>query len=297
MRSVTLYPKVSIIVATFNREKLLREAICSVLAQTYENFELIVIDDGSTDNTSAMVSEFDDARLHYRHLENRGRSCARNAGLQLAKGKYIAFLDSDDLYLPDKLALQVSYLDTHPETGMIYTSAYCIDEKNKLLRCRYKASVSGAIYNKIAYFKPVTITLPTVMVRRDILSQVDGFDEKMSRFEDTDLWRRVSQITPIHAINTYTCKIRTHPGNHLHSQNPEKIIEAIHYYVDKIRCDDKSPTGFSQNHGIGRLYHYYGCALIHVPHMQAYGQQLLAKAFDYWPWYRFSVKAMMRYFR
>lgn len=283
-------PQVSVIIATYNREHFLFEAIKSVLKQTYQDFELIVIDDGSTDNTKTMIAKFDDSRLYYTYQPNRGRSNARNSGLRLAKGRYIAFLDSDDLYLPEKLVLQVKYLDSNPHVGMIYTSAYCIDHKGNLLSHHYKATASGNIYKKIAFFVPVTITLPTVMVRREILAKAGGFDEKMHRFEDTDLWRRIAKITCIDAINTFTCKLRTHDDNILAAQNPKELVDAIHDYVQKIINEDSEQSILSRNCGIGGLYFHYACAMKRVPHLEFLGNELQKIACTYWPWYYLKLQ-------
>ncbi len=276
-----LSPKVSVIVATYNREKYLKEAIISVLEQTYCDFEIIVIDDGSTDNTHIMIESFQDPRLRYIKQENHGRSHARNVGLHLSKGQYIAFLDSDDLYLMHKLALQISYLDTHPKVGMIYTSAYCIDDNGNFISHQYKAKVSGSIYHKIAFFIPVTITLPTVMLRRNIILKAGGFDEKMYRFEDTDLWRRISKITPIDAIDVYTCKLRTHAGNDIKMQNAQQLVNAVHYYVAKILNEDKKTNLLLFNWRIGGLYYYYAHALRRVPDGDVHSHDFLQHAYQY----------------
>lgn len=291
------HPKVSIIIATYNRERFLFEAISSVFAQTYQDFELIIVDDGSTDNTSSMISQFNDARLHYIYQANQGRSHARNAALRLAKGEYITFLDSDDLYLPHKLAIQAAYLDTHAKTGMIYTSAYCIDEDGNLLKHQYDATYSGKIYKQIAFFVPVTITLPTVMLRREILAITGGFDEKMHRFEDTDLWRRISKVTRIDAIHQYTCKLRTHSDNHLLAQEPKHLIHAVHYYAKKIIQEDKRFLSvFELYKGLGGLYYYYASALLAVPGWESYGQKLLNRAYHYWPLHKSpKIKIISRY--
>ena len=162
-------PTVSVIIPTFNRAEFICSAIKSVLKQTYSDFELIVVDDGSTDDTGLRVRQLNDSRLKYIWQPNHGRSHARNRAILEAKGSFIAFLDSDDLYLPEKLALQVDYFNQHPEVSMIYTSAYCINEAGNRLPETYEATVSGHIYQDIAFFRPVTITLPTVMVRRKVL--------------------------------------------------------------------------------------------------------------------------------
>ncbi len=276
-------PTVSIIIATFNREKLLKEAIESVLVQTFSDYELLIIDDGSSDNTRDMIQSFDNPKIKYIYQKNKGRSVARNVGLNLAKGKYITFLDSDDLYLPNKLMMQVKHLDAHPHIGMIYTSAYCMDEDGNKLAHHYRATVSGSIYKKVAFFMPVTITLPTVMVRQKIIRQVGGFDEKMYRFEDTDMWRRLSKITNIHAIDEFSCKLRTHQDNQLLSQNPLEIIKALHYYANKILDEDKEIHWITKYRGIGILYHHYAIAFFRVPEWHQYGKELLQYAYRYWP--------------
>jgi glycosyltransferase involved in cell wall biosynthesis len=280
-RQDEVLPDVSVIIATYNRKMWLGEALESVVNQSYRNIEIIIIDDGSTDDTKSLVMSFNDSRIHYFFQENRGRSAARNVGLQLARGKYIAFLDSDDVYFPEKLAVQLGYLDEHPETGMIYTSAYCINDKGEILSHKYEATISGHIYNKIAFFVPVTITLPTVMVRREIILALGGFDEQMHRFEDTDLWRRISKITRIDAMPEITCKLRTHVDNHLHAQDPQSISNAVHYYVHKILLEDQDRGSAVLNKGISGLYQYYGSALMSVPGWRLIGKELLEHSSQY----------------
>lgn len=276
-------PKVSVIIPTYNRERFIADAVDSVLAQTYDDFEVIVVDDGSSDGTPAILSVYADDRLIHLTQSNQGRSHARNRALAIARGEYIAFLDSDDVYLPSKLALQVSFLDSHPDVGMIYTSAACIDDEGRDIDYRYAASVSGHIYRDIAFFEPVTITLPTVMARRSVFDRVGMFDERMERFEDTDMWRRVSKVTCIHALPIETCKLRTHHDNKLASQNPASILKAIAYYCGKIRKEDKDQPFLVRRKGIARLYLYYGKAFKTVPGWKNSGRMLTAKAYFNWP--------------
>lgn len=276
-------PKVSVILPTYNRERFVDEAIGSVLSQSFADFELIVVDDGSTDQTACRIDELRDPRLIYIFQENKGRSNARNRALAMARGDYIAFLDSDDAYLPDKLALQVAYMDNHPSVGMIYTSARCIDEDGNELQERYVASISGRIYKHIAFFQPVTITLPTVMARKELFTRVGGFDECMDRFEDTDMWRRLSKVTDIHAMIAETCRLRTHRDNHLKSQDPNEIASAIDYYAEKIRREDGDISRREIGRGLASLYVYYGYALLSVPTYAPVGGRLLWKAFWIWP--------------
>ncbi|MBY3167864.1 glycosyltransferase family 2 protein [Rhizobium laguerreae] len=272
-------PTVSVIIPTYNRARFIREAIESVFSQTYRDFELIVIDDGSTDETAKIVRALVDNRLNFIRQENRGRSAARNRAIALARGRYIAFLDSDDMYLPDKLAQQVDYMDSHPEDGMIYTSAMCIDgDGNPLNSQRYEAWADGEIYKQVAFFQPVTITLPTVMVRREVLNAVGGFDEAMDRFEDTDLWRRIAKHYRVGILVEATCILRTHGDNTLRSQDPAKIIEAIEYYVAKIFREDADVGMHFLKNGASRLYGYYGRAFMSVPGWRHQGALLTKRS-------------------
>jgi glycosyltransferase involved in cell wall biosynthesis len=273
--------RVSVIIPTYNRAHYIGESIRSVLSQTYTDLEIIVVDDGSTDDTAAVIANFNDKRLRYIQQENLGRSKARNHGLSVARGHYITFLDSDDVYLPEKIELQVTYLKRHPGTAMVYTSAYCMNDAGVALPHRYEASVSGMIYEHIAFFMPVTITLPTVMTYRDVLDRVGGFDEQMHRFEDTDMWRRISKSYRIDAMPEYTCNLRTHSDNALVSQNPAQIISALEYYAKKILREDTEISLITRRRGLAALYRYYGYALIAVPAFYLDGKRLLRTAYRY----------------
>ncbi|MFS8137094.1 MAG: glycosyltransferase family 2 protein [Thermomonas sp.] len=275
-------PCVSVIIPTYNRAHFVADAVASVLTQDFPDFEVIVVDDGSTDPTAAAMAQFNDPRLVFVQQENRGRSQARNRALEMARGRYIAFLDSDDLYMPGKLALQVDYLERHPDVGMVYTSAHCVDYSGRLLEERYIASVSGWIYKSIAFFRPVTITLPTVMARRELFARAGGFDEKMHRFEDTDMWRRISKLARIDAIPAFTCRLRTHAENSLAAQDPEQIVQALDYYVGKITAEDASMGALTLRRGIGRLYYYYGRAFLTVPEWTLTARKMLRTAYGYW---------------
>lgn len=278
-----LNPVVSIIIPTFNRDKFIGAAVESILEQTYQDFEIIIVDDGSTDRTAEVIRLFPADKLIYIYQTNCGRSNARNYALSIARGRYIAFLDSDDLYLPGKLELQVNYMTEHPEVDMIYTSAYCMDENGNSINHHYDAKVSGRIYKDIAFFVPVTITLPTVMVRRKVFDKVGGFDEKMERFEDTDMWRRISKHFFIGAIAESTCKLRTHRDNSLISQDPQKIVKAVDYYASKIFRDDADVGIITLRKGVSTLYQYYGYALLTQSKWASLGRALLYKALACWP--------------
>jgi len=186
-------PKVSIIIPTYNRGVLLHKAIDSVLAQTFSDYELIIVDDGSTDGTRDVVARYGSGKIRYIFQENKGKSAARNLGIKLADGEYIAFLDSDDMFLPSKLQLQVEVLDAHGSCGFIYSYASNVDESGNLLNYHFEGNLSGWIYPDLLLIKNNCIATPTVMVRAAVLAEIGGFDESMHICEDLDLWRRIAR--------------------------------------------------------------------------------------------------------
>lgn len=271
-------PLVSVVLPTYNRARFIGQAITSALNQTYQNIELIVVDDGSTDDTDRVIATFDDERLRYIKLpKNVGRSAARNQGLDVVRGEFVAFLDSDDYFLPFKTELQVEFFETNPDVHMVYTASGCVVSDDEPIKYFYRAPVSGHLYNEIAFFKPLTITLPTVMLRPEVLTKVGGFDEKMERFEDTDFWRRISKYFKIGAIDEVTCHIRSHEGNHISSFEPATFERAIEYYLQKILSEDRDVDPLILQAGSRRLYELYGSALIGVPGADALSKKLTSK--------------------
>ena len=284
------HPIVSVIIPTYNRAMYLGDAISSVLSQSFEAFEIIIIDDGSTDYTAEIVKKIHDVRLIYIYQSNQGRSNARNHALRIAKGSYVTFLDSDDVYLPNKLAIQVAYLDNNLHVDMIYTSALCMNEAGEKMEHKYEATVSGHIYNDIAFFVPVTITLPTVMVRRTVFDVVGDFDENMHRFEDTDMWRRISKAYYIGALKEYTCKLRTHEDNSLLSQDPKQILLALDYYANKILSEDRKFGIIVLRKGLASMYMYYALAILSVSKWRNIGIKLFWVSVRFWPFPYIALK-------
>lgn len=272
--------KISIIAATYNRSKMLQEAIKSVLDQTYRNFELIIVDDGSTDDTYEVVKSFNSRKIKYIYSDHLGRSVARNKALSVARGKYIAFLDDDDLFLPDKLKKQFEYMEKN-DLDMTYTSAFVIYENGDLSPWRHKATQSGHLYSKIAFYKPLTIILPTVMLKRQVVEKVGNFDENMDRFEDTDYWRRVSKFYEIYAISEPLSKVRIHRRNQL--EEPSRLLESIDYYVTKVFKEDKDSKLFFKLKGASNIFQYYLGPLLRKKKWHHFAYYFFFKAICYYP--------------
>lgn len=180
---------ISIIIPTFNRSNLLVEAVDSVLSQDFVEKEIIVVDDGSTDDTSQQMSQFGN-KMIYIKIKNAGVSKARNIGIERARGEYIAFLDSDDLWLPKKLSYQMEYFEKHPEINICQTEEQWIRRGKRVNPKNIHQKYSGWIFEQCI---PRCIISPSaVMLKRRVLDDVGLFDESMPVCEDYDLWLRTS---------------------------------------------------------------------------------------------------------
>ncbi len=184
-------PKVSVILPTYNRADLLPAAIDSVLGQSFTDFEVLVIDDGSQDDTRRVVAAIPDPRIHYFHQKNSGVSAARNRGLEVARGEYLAFLDSDDLFLPAKLAFQVAQLDADPALGMVAGGFRYIDWQGAWLAER-RPWVFQPNLDLSTVLLGAAIITNSVLLRKDWLERVGDFKVGLSWAEDLDLWLRLA---------------------------------------------------------------------------------------------------------
>ena len=189
--------KVTVIIPTFNRGYCVAESIQSVLDQNFRDFELIVVDDGSADNTAEVINQFSD--IHKISIsKNRGVSFARNLAMKQARGEWIAFLDSDDLWQKDKLAIQMKWIECNPDYHAIYTDEIWIRNGVRVNPMRKHRKYSGDIFR---HCLPLCIVSPSsVLLRGELLSEIGGFDESMPVCEDYDLWLRISMRFPFHFI-------------------------------------------------------------------------------------------------
>ena len=192
MEAAKSNPTVSVVIPTYNRSSTLYYALNSVLNQTFQDFEIFVVDDASTDVTTQLVESFNDPRIHYiRFNENRKAGAARNAGMESAKGKYVAFLDSDDAWLPSKLEKQVALMDNlGDDWGCSYTGAY-VNKKGGITRQRvYKPKLKGDLLKALLMGRFVIWT-PTFMFRRSCLEEVGLMDVTLVRSQDVDFYIRL----------------------------------------------------------------------------------------------------------
>ena len=192
---------ISVIIPAFNSEKSIRRAIESVLAQTYKDYKVIVVDDGSTDNTKTEIEKFGD-KVNYIYQENSGPSVARNTALKYARGEWIAFLDADDAWLPRKLEKQMNLLQRNPELKWCCTNRYQSDSKRKKIVGRIKKiekMLGGKEYFEnyfLAAAKGCPMITTCLVVHSSIFSEVGGFDPKYIRGQDLDMWWRIAHRYP-----------------------------------------------------------------------------------------------------
>ena len=189
-------PKVSVIIPTYNRCDLVQKALQSVFAQTYHDFEVVVVDDGSTDDTRAVVEGR--TRVRYLFQENAGPAKARNVGIRQARGDMIAFLDSDDVWWPEFLKTQVEVLSRYPEVGLVCARSIVGEKESKYFPCTQEPFV-GDLYRKL--FEQSFIRTPATVLRKSCLDVVGGFNESYRCFEDYDLWLRIARKYSIAYVN------------------------------------------------------------------------------------------------
>jgi glycosyltransferase involved in cell wall biosynthesis len=188
-------PRVSVIIPTYNRAAWVAEAVASVLAQTYRDFEVLAVDDGSTDATLEALAPFWRHIIMLRHSRRRGVAAARNLGIAAARGEWLAFLDSDDLWLPEKLSRQMAFARAHPEFLLCQTEEIWIRRGLRVNPPRTHRKEGGQIF--LRCLERCLVSPSAVMVHRRLLEGHGGFDESLPAAEDYDLWLRLSWRHPV----------------------------------------------------------------------------------------------------
>ena len=199
------FAKVSVVVPTYNSARFLGKALQSVLDQSFQDWELIVVDDGSTDNTREVVAAFQDRRIRYVYQENRGAAAALNAGVRSARGAYIAFLGADDRWMPEKLALQVAQLDSLPlNVGMVYSDLHLYSLEDETVLGPFlegRKPPRGRVLSHLLDTDGSFIHPCSSLIRREVFDRVGLFDEGLKTHEDWDLWVRIAGVYEIEALD------------------------------------------------------------------------------------------------
>ncbi|MEH2068022.1 MAG: glycosyltransferase [Nostoc sp.] len=271
-------PNVSVIIPTYQRADLISETIESVLAQTYTDYEIIVVNDGSTDNTKEVLAEFGDW-ITVIHQENQGPSVARNTGIMASQGRYIAFIDDDDLWLPYKLEKQVSCFESNPNIGLVYANIVFFKGNHVSADLWPRRSHPPSVLQDWMLFELNFIPILSVMVRRECLDEVGLFDQTLKYCEDYDLWLRIIEKFPVHFLNKPVGFYRW-TTNSL-SKNKEQIL------LNEIRVKEKA---FSRNLNLKKLplkqlnqafySQYLNLAYFYIHHYQSEKARLILKKYQ-----------------
>ncbi len=229
---------ISVVIPAYNVSKTIAETLNSLLAQTYEDFEVIIVNDGSTDNTVEIVTNFCDSRIKLISQENTGVSAARNRGVSCANGEYLSFLDADDIWMPDKLKEQVEALEENPEAAVAYSWTKLIDISGNTIDTM-QPNYSGRVYSQLLQ-ENFLHSGSNVLIRRDAFVRVGGFNESMSHSEDYDCFLRLAKIYPFAVVKKPHVWYRIYSGSTTSQallEHEQKCKTALEYFFSQAPED------------------------------------------------------------
>jgi glycosyltransferase involved in cell wall biosynthesis len=278
-------PRVSVIIPTYNYSRFLGEAVRSVLKQTFSDFELIVVDDGSTDNTKEVVDSFVDPRIRYIYQENRGVSAAQNTGIKASSGEYIAILGADDMWLPENLEFKVKVLDSRPEVGLVCSDGYIFDDGTGLTLGKMWHLYFPGLDPRIASRWPLRELLSRsgsfirpqfTVLRREVFTEVGYFDESLRIGEDWEMFIRAVQCFPVEVLDV--------PLGYRRKHSAALTASRIRMYPEVLRTFDKvlhnnslSKADFALvKRGLAYTHYEYAREMIVNGQMNAGRKKLLA---------------------
>ncbi len=230
---------VSVVIPTYNLATHVKDAIESVLRQTYRDFELIVVDDGSTDNTEFVVTSYGD-KVIYVKQSNRGVSAARNRGIKISRSKYVAFLDADDLWAPEKLEEQVPFLEQDPDVGLVYSDASVVHEGRNIAASYLESRPAGSGYVFDQIIQSFIILPSSAIVRRSCFDEVGLFDETLVVVQDLDLWLAICYRWKVALVPKPLVVKRDRPGS-LSSDPLLVAAENVRVYEKALRILPNMP--------------------------------------------------------
>ena len=252
-------PKVSVILPTYNRVNYLLESVNSILEQSFTDFELIISDNASTDNTEEIVKGIKDKRIVYnRNAKNIGVSRNYNKCLELCTGEYIQIFSDDDIMMKDCLSKSVSILDGNLDVGLVHTDIKMIDAQGKIISNSHWANMawkkwatvhnSSKLFNKETYHKYLyriqnIICMPTVMIRKSIISKIGYMDEALKVLVDLDYWLKITLFSDVYFINEKLVYYRTHPGStYLHDSSIDVNKRELEHIKNSLKNNFSEST-------------------------------------------------------
>jgi len=246
-------PLISVVIPVYNGEKTIKETIDSVLNQTFSDFELLVINDGSQDSTLTIVSTIQDPRLKVFSYTNAGLSATRNRGISLAKGKYISFIDADDLWTSDKLESQLKALQENPEAAVAYSWTNHIDESGQFLRSGPQQTFNGDVYARLL-LEDFIGNGSNPLIRAQAFAEVGNFDESLLAVEDWDMWLRLAARYHFVAVPSAQILYRVFVGSM--SFNVRKMEVASLRVIEKAVAAAPKAVGHLKQVSLANRYKY-----------------------------------------
>ena len=232
-------PTVTVFMAAYNAREYIREAINSILNQTYNNFELLIVDDGSTDDTSLILKEFDDERIRIiENKKNQGLTYTRNIALTEAKGEFLAIMDSDDVSLPDRLKIQIAAFRINPSLALYGGQAKVIDYNSKEIGMIHESETDPELL-KIRLLFQNTFVHSSVMMRTEVFREMNGYQEQFA--EDYDLFLRIAHKYPVANSSAFVVLYRTHDNN-ISRKHGNEIVNRLLPIKEKVLIRSGLPS-------------------------------------------------------
>jgi glycosyltransferase involved in cell wall biosynthesis len=243
-------PKVSVVVPSYNAMTYLPETLESVLKQTFTDFEVLIVNDGSSDHIVQWASQVTDPRVRLISQENRGLPEARNTGIAEAQGEYIAFLDADDLWEPTKLEKQVRRLENDLAVGLVYTWTALVDQSGKPTSRVFVSHLEGNVWEKIVVNDMIS-NGSSAMVRRSCFETVGVFDPNLTSAEDRDMWTRIAARYPFAVVKEPLTLYRQHPNSM--TKNRQRMIQNLRQVIEKAFQSAPLELLYLRNRSYGRF--------------------------------------------
>jgi glycosyltransferase involved in cell wall biosynthesis len=282
---------VSIILACYNGARWIGKAIESILTQTYKDFEILIIDDGSTDNSKKIVNSYFDQRVRYFYQRNRGFSAAVNRGIKESRGNLIGFIGQDDLWMPNKLELQIKYFSEHKYVDLVYSDFYSFNSKDRIIRIIKGASNDFSSKQEIVMqlFLGNFIGFETVLLKKKCFDEIGLLDERMVAFSDHDIWLRIAGSFKIGYLALPLVKKREHKSQ---LSNAKEIVMRDEFLIVKKAIDRYPFLKRVELRKLFLLYYAWGTYLL-TTGKDKEARQKLIKAIRCQPWQLKAVGALL----
>ena len=281
-------PKVSVVMPAYNAMRFLPQTVASVLSQTRQDFELIVVDDGSSDGTDAFVWQQPDVRIRLVKQTNQGLAAARNAGIAASRGEYIALLDADDLWEPTKLEEQLARITNRPEVGLVHTAIRYINETGDEINRVLKVVGDGDVWTKVVVHNPVRCG-STPLIRRECFETVGMFDPALRFSEDWEMWIRIARRYHFATVDKPLTLYRQHGANMTKSYRT--IMPNFETIIERAFQDAPAEHAALKREAYGRAYLFAAWRAFFAHDLQM-AESLRKSALEAYPKLRFEKNSV-----